>query len=259
VSGSEPTQRSKVSLREITADTVREICNLAVREDQVKFVAPNAVSIAQAYFSKTVWIRAIYADDTPVGFAMLHDEPEKPEYYLWRFMIDARWQHLGFGHQALGLVVEYVKGRPGASELLTSVHQADGGPQPFYEKFGFALTGEEEDGEAMLRLPLEVAVPIACNLDALSATEQARRTELFERFRGGIQAVDDVPGGYRVTVSEGVSRNEIEELVGYERRCCSFLRLAVGGGPDGIVVSITGSDGAKEFLDSEFGLGQRPS
>lgn len=150
----DPTAQSKVSLREITADTVRAICNLAVREDQQQFVAPNAVSIAQAYFSEFAWFRAIYADEIPVGFLMLEDQPEKPEYFLWRLMIDIRYQHLGFGRRAIELLVEHVKTRPGATELLTSVHQAEGGPQAFYEKLGFELTGECEEGEAMMRLHL---------------------------------------------------------------------------------------------------------
>ena len=82
------TKSSAITLKEITSETVRVICDLSVRDDQIKFVAPNAVSIAQAYFSRHARFRAIYADDTPVGFLMLEDQPEKSEYYLWRFMID---------------------------------------------------------------------------------------------------------------------------------------------------------------------------
>ena len=117
-------------------------------------MAPNSVSIAQAYFSEYAWFRAIYADDTPVGFVMLYDRPDKPEYFLWRFMIDARWQGMGFGKRAMALLIAYVKTRPDARELFTSVHQAEGGPQGFYEKLGFSLTGRYEEGEAVLRLPL---------------------------------------------------------------------------------------------------------
>ena len=149
-----PAAGSKVTLRQVTEDTVRTICDLSVREDQTKFVASNAVSIAQAYFSKYAWFRAIYADETPVGFVMLYDNPEKPEYFLWRLMIDARYQGMGFGRRALELLIEYVRTRPGAVELLTSVHQAPGGPQEFYEKMGFALTGDMEEGEALMRLRL---------------------------------------------------------------------------------------------------------
>jgi diamine N-acetyltransferase len=147
-------QNSQVTLREITADTVRAICNLKVNESQQQFVAPNAVSIAQAHFHDSAWFRAIYADDTPVGFAMIDDQPEKPEYFLWRFMIDQRYQRMGFGRKVIELLIAHVRTRPNATEFLTSVVQAEGGPQPFYEKLGFALTGDFEDDEAIMRLAL---------------------------------------------------------------------------------------------------------
>jgi diamine N-acetyltransferase len=146
--------QSKVTLREITADTVRVICDLSVRDDQRQFVASNAVSIAQAYFEKRAWFRAIYADDTPAGFIMLYDDPDKPEYFLWRLMIDHRYQGMGFGRQAMAILVERVKERPNATELMTSIHDAEGSPQGFYERLGFSLTGEYEEGEALMRLPL---------------------------------------------------------------------------------------------------------
>lgn len=149
-----PSAGSTVTLREVTADTLREICRLSVHETQQQFVAPNAVSIAEAHFHAHAWFRAVYADAVPVGFLMLSDRPERPQYFLWRFMIDARYQHMGFGRRAIELLVEHVRARPGAAELLTSVVQAEGGPQGFYERQGFRLTGEHDDGEAVLRLPL---------------------------------------------------------------------------------------------------------
>lgn len=84
-----------VELREITATTVREICRLAVARDQHRFVAPNAVSLAEATFSAEAWPRAVYADDVPVGFAMLSLDEAKAEYWLWRFMIAAPFQRQG--------------------------------------------------------------------------------------------------------------------------------------------------------------------
>jgi len=48
---------------------------------------PNAFSLAQALFSKKAWYRAIYAGKAAVGFLMLWDDDEEPNYFLWRFMI----------------------------------------------------------------------------------------------------------------------------------------------------------------------------
>jgi diamine N-acetyltransferase len=59
-------------------------------------VAANSVSIAEAYFEPCAWFRAIYADETPIGFVMLHAEPENEEYFLWRFMLDAAYQRQGY-------------------------------------------------------------------------------------------------------------------------------------------------------------------
>lgn len=141
-----------VSLREITKETLRDITRLKVSSDQEHLVATNAESIAEAYFSPDIaWFRAIYADDTPVGFVMLEDNVAKERYYLWRFMLDTRYQRRGIGQKALELLFEYVKTRPGASVLYTSCVPGDGSPGPFYEKMGFVYTGEEDEGELVMR------------------------------------------------------------------------------------------------------------
>jgi len=149
---SEVAPNAKVTLRRITAKTVRATCNLSVSESQRKFVAPNAVSIAQAYFSKNAWFRAIYADETPVGFVMLHEVPKRGTYYLWRFMIDARYQGRGCGRKALELVIKRVRKRPKAKALTLSVVRAEGGAENLYKKFGFKFTGKIEDGEHVMKL-----------------------------------------------------------------------------------------------------------
>lgn len=143
-----------VELRPVTEDNVRAICRLAVAPAQAGFVAPNAVSLAQALFSKEAWYRAIYADDQPVGFAMLSIETEPPNYYLWRLMVGRDFQRKGYGRAAMGLIVDHVRTLPGAEALLTSWVPADGGPEPFYRGLGFVPTGEVDDGEHVGRLEL---------------------------------------------------------------------------------------------------------
>ncbi len=144
----------EVELREITEDTVAQIIKLEVAADQNQFVAPNAVSIAQAYFEPKAWFRAIYAAGEPVGFIMLFDDPDKPEYYLWRLMVADGHQRKGYGRRALELLVEYVRSRPNSSELLTSYVPAEGGPMQFYKDFGFVETGEVDDDEIVTKLEL---------------------------------------------------------------------------------------------------------
>jgi diamine N-acetyltransferase len=154
------TPDSVVSLREVTAETLSRVLELCVREDQHEFVASNAKSIAEAHFHPEAWYRAIYADETLVGFVMLHDEnlrdaPRRKDFYfLWRLMIDARFQGMSFGRRAMSLLIEHVRSRPNAKELFTSCRGGQGSPEGFYLRLGFERTGQEVDGEIELRLAL---------------------------------------------------------------------------------------------------------
>ncbi len=155
--GSFPGDDAKVTLHKITWKTVRAICDLTVSEKQKNFVAPNSVSIAQAYFAKSAWFRAIYADKTPVGFVMLAEDSKRGKHYLWRFMIDARYQGRGYGRKALALVVKHVKKDPKAKMLFLHVVRAPGGAEGLYRRFGFTFTGKVEYGEHQMKLDLKDA------------------------------------------------------------------------------------------------------
>jgi len=145
-----------VSLREVTGETVIEICKLSntLQPPQTHMVAPNSISIAEAHFEPHAWFRAIYAGETPVGFIMLYDDPDEPVYFLWRLMIAAPYQGYGFGRRAVEQLIDYVKTRPGATELLVSCGEGEGSPEGFYHKLGFRRNGKMYDDEVGLALAL---------------------------------------------------------------------------------------------------------
>ncbi|MFT5194867.1 MAG: diamine N-acetyltransferase [Cellvibrionaceae bacterium] len=146
------TNNGAVSLRKVTSGTLRSVLNLKVAPHQENFVSPNAVSIAEAYFEEKAWFRAVYAGETPIGFVMTFEDPEKSFYYLWRYMIAAEHQGKGYGAQALQLVIDHIKSQSNAAEMVLSVVPAEGGAIPFYKKFGFADTGEVDEGEMVFKL-----------------------------------------------------------------------------------------------------------
>lgn len=149
-----------VSLRPITLENLYAVIALRVKPEQEPFVASNAVSLAEAPHYPEAWPRAIYAEEEPVGFLMLHDESLRDEprqqgfYYLWRLMIDARHQGRGVAHRALEQLAQHVSERPDAEVLLTSCKEGAGSPEPFYLQFGFARTGKIEHGEIELSFDL---------------------------------------------------------------------------------------------------------
>ncbi len=150
----------RVTLREINADTVRAICKLQVAQDQQGFVAPNAVSLAQALFSPEAWYRAIYEDDTPVGFVMLADQsllrppPERPEIGVWRFMVDANHQKRGIGRAALQLVIAHAEAKGLFDKIELSYVPGPGCPEPFYRSLGFVPAGRMDGQEVVMERPL---------------------------------------------------------------------------------------------------------
>jgi diamine N-acetyltransferase len=108
--------------------------------------------MAEAFLASDVLVRGIFADEVPVGFLMVSTREQR--YYLWRFMIDHRYQGLGYGRRAMELLIDLVKGLPGANELQVSHVKAPGGPGSFYEKLGFVETGEIHGGEHLMVLDL---------------------------------------------------------------------------------------------------------
>ena len=62
-----------IHFKRINAQNVLTICGLSetLTPQQREMVTDNAVSIAQASFSEHAWMRAIYADDQPIGFVLL--------------------------------------------------------------------------------------------------------------------------------------------------------------------------------------------
>lgn len=145
---------AEVTLRRISATTVWEVCDLSntLSPEHRNLVADNGASIAQAHFSENAWMRAIYANETIVGFVMLHlgadhdDGIDCPGAFLWRLMVGGAHQRRGYGEKAIGLVVRELKAR-GFSELYTSFGQEAGNAEGFYKRLGFERTGGVYDDE----------------------------------------------------------------------------------------------------------------
>lgn len=160
-----------VRLEKISTENVWDIVALNVAESQKEFVAPNTISIVEAYISIgtgcTAFPFAIFDDETPVGFLMLgHNTaalfgcPDivKNSYLLWRLMIDEKHQKKGYGHEATRLAIEFVKTFPcgHAEYLVTSYEPENTVAQRLYQSFGFVETGDvdEEDGELIAAMKL---------------------------------------------------------------------------------------------------------
>ncbi len=147
----------------------------------LQMVASNGDSLAQASFSPNAWPRAVMAGDTVVGFVMLFvptvvHQTEAPNdvLYIWRIMIDLKYQGKGYGAAVIKLIQERAMAMPAINTLKLSHGQGPYNPGSFYERLGFKHTGVIEDQELEMswdvkayRLQLEQSqtAPVLGNLN----------------------------------------------------------------------------------------------
>ena len=99
--------------------------------------------------------------------------------------------------------------------------------------------------------------PFACSLTALSAAEREHHKELSKVMHAAVKEIRELPNGYGFSFSgERRSILFLSEWIALERLCCPFFsfQLEVRSEGQPIWLRITGRDGVKEFMQSEFGI-----
>ena len=146
------------SMRPVTADNLDAVMKLEVAAGQKHLVATVPVSLAQVAYEPAGRAVAMFDGEQAVGMMLLYDarmDKDKPaeQLYVWRLLVDARLQRRGYGRLAMDWVVEEAR-RLGLCEVGLSHVDADGHAGAFYEKLGFAYTGEKDGRELKMRLRL---------------------------------------------------------------------------------------------------------
>jgi diamine N-acetyltransferase len=159
-----------VELRDIaTEDDVQAVMGLRRGPGQDRYLGSMIShfedAIADARACPRMW--SVHDGDSGelVGFVMISDDiPEERladdddmlgPYFLWRLLIDDRFQGRGYGAATVDAIADYVAAKPNGRTLLTSCADGDGSPLPFYIRHGFSKTGEQKWGEHVLALDLE--------------------------------------------------------------------------------------------------------
>ncbi len=99
--------------------------------------------------------------------------------------------------------------------------------------------------------------PIACNLTALNKEQRKRHQTLTAELRGLVQEIRELPDGYALRLpADEATIQKAAEWITLERRCCPFLAftLEVGRESGPLSLSLTGREGVKPFLKTEFGI-----
>ncbi len=147
-----------------------DIEELRVTKEQKGYLDSNVGSLALAYVIREagfhVFPFGIYKGEKPIGFVMIgYDIPldveddlnekywfTRDSYFIWRFMIDKRFQGKGYGKQALELVLDFIRSAPCRKAKYAWLCYANDNEaaRKMYAGFGFEEVPEaydEDDGE----------------------------------------------------------------------------------------------------------------
>ncbi len=159
-----------ITLQPITPDNMLECTGLRPNDEQQErgYVAENVFSLAQAYVEPW-WIPlAVYVDETMVGFVMYGRWPERGLSEMWgakpkpgidyilRMMVDRRYQGQGYGKAALAALVARIKAQGGCRAIELDYDRINVAAGRLYTGCGFQPLEENEDGEILARLEVDL-------------------------------------------------------------------------------------------------------
>lgn len=141
-----------ITLREITGDNYFQVLELKISPEQeaAKFVAPVVRSLADAWYYRDEGItypKAIYADEDLVGFIMYDLDPEAKQVFIWRFLIDQRYQGKGYGRQTIEAVVEMAKQQAQMTKVVADYVDGNEPMKKILLDLGFEETGFDQDSK----------------------------------------------------------------------------------------------------------------
>jgi diamine N-acetyltransferase len=136
---------------DITPENVGAACRLAIRPEQEEYVAPVAISLAEAYANPgTAWPKVVYAGDALAAFVMGGFDPDSPvdvfRCGIWRLNVAAAHQGKGCGRFAVQAVLDEAR-RRGQKRVTVLWKPGEHGPEQFYLRLGFRATGQVLDGQ----------------------------------------------------------------------------------------------------------------
>ncbi len=151
----EPDLDAPIRIVPLDADNWEEAAKLTLREDQVEFIASNLASIAESRFHPELQPCAIYSGETMVGFTMYARNPNDDQYWIYRFMIDQRYQRRGLGLRAMPVLIERIGNLPNVPEINISYDDHNEPARQLYRRAGFVEGDIAPWGERTAKLILE--------------------------------------------------------------------------------------------------------
>jgi len=141
----------ELRLEELSAKTIVAANGLTLRRGQEQFVTPPSYAIADSFLNPiTSWPRVVLDDDKVVGFIRGNFDPDATQEEfrscVWRVTVAGDAQGSGVGSFAVRALAAEAKSR-GFDHITALWEPGDDGPEDFFLRVGFVITGETQYGE----------------------------------------------------------------------------------------------------------------
>jgi diamine N-acetyltransferase len=147
-----------LTIKNINKNNYKEIINLKVSNEQVKFIETAEVCLKESR-EDSVWRPVgIYDGDKAIGFAMYGlfiNEGKRGRVWLDRFLISYENQGKGYGEAGVRLLINKLYKEYGYNKIYLSVYDNNKGAIALYNKVGFKFNEEVDiNGEKVMVINL---------------------------------------------------------------------------------------------------------
>ena len=139
-----------IRLELINKDNFDQVLDLEVAPKDQRRVASVEYSLAQAWLyrdSEVLFPYAVKSGQLTVGFLLLSYQPMENSYYIWRLLIDHKYQNQRFGKEVIRQVLQRARDDQQCHKVTVNYVIGNHKMRYILEKFGFQPVGL--DGQEM--------------------------------------------------------------------------------------------------------------
>lgn len=135
-----------IRLELVNKDNFDQVLDLEVAPKDQRRVASVEYSLAQAWLyrdSEVLFPYAVKSGQLTVGFLLLSYQPMENSYYIWRLLIDQKYQNQGFGKEVIRQVLQRARDDQQCHKVTVNYVIGNHKIRYILEKFGFQPVGLE--------------------------------------------------------------------------------------------------------------------
>ncbi|HEM3637169.1 TPA: GNAT family N-acetyltransferase [Streptococcus suis] len=139
-----------IRLELVNKDNFDQVLDLEVAPKDQRRVASVEYSLAQAWLyrdSEDLFPYAVKSGQLTVGFLLLSYQPMENSYYIWRLLIDQKYQNQSFGKEVIRKVLQRARDDQQCHKVTVNYVIGNHKMRYILEKFGFQPVGL--DGQEM--------------------------------------------------------------------------------------------------------------